>query len=235
MNFRILSTLLYIIASLGISNSAFADKYVIGKFEGSSYASFCEPLLKEAYGALGHELEFRAYPAKRSIVSANRGSVDGDLIRAGAVTRKYKNLVLVPQSISEVNFYAVTLSKKVHVEKWMDLKKYRVGILSGHVISEQNAMGSPLLRYNNFNELSEALILGKVNTIVLDAHNIRTMKKNNPKVGFMVLKPALISIKLYHVLHKKHKKLVPLLNAQFETMLTNGTIHKYNEMALGKK
>jgi len=176
-----------------------------------------QAMLVQAFSQLGIDVVFRYRPDKRSVVEANAGLVDGEFARISSITQDYQNLLLVPESIAELDIVAFSIAPTI------DLKRYQIKQHSyhiGHLLGWKN-IEHLLAGYQHKTGVGDHLTLFKLlvrNRVDVVLYTKIAGQKILAKQKIKIYKtsPSLLAYPVYLVLHKKHASLVPLLAAQLK-------------------
>jgi len=181
--------------------------------------------LEEAYSRLGYEIEFQILPRERSLYEANAGIFDGECTRIEGIEKEYSNLIRVPFLFGVVYVHAYILdSSSINSIFLDDLSEFKFGIVRGTKISEFAASyGSPVI-VTNPRQLVLMLRSGKLDLICLEGFVYDKLKKDMPSVSSLVrINHPIVTKKIYHYIHKKHRNLIPGLLRVFQEMVKDGT------------
>jgi len=186
-------------------------------------ASFnAQTMIVEAFNKLGIEVIFRYRPDKRSIVEANSGLVDGEFARISSITQDYPNLLLVPESIADLDIVAFAISPKIELSDYqINQHNYHIGYLLGWKNIDQL-----LVDYQHKSGLGDHLTLFKL--LAKDRLDVVLFTKTagqeilaRQKIMTYQASPSLLAYPVYLILHKKHAKLVSKLAAQLKIIKGN--------------
>jgi polar amino acid transport system substrate-binding protein len=179
-------------------------------------------IVKEAYRRIGIEAVIRHYPSGRSVVEANEGNTDAELIRNESVDKDFLNLIRVPESIVVTEEHVFVKSPDIEADGYEDLKPYTIGILKGIASTEKSTRGLKRFMVKTPEQLFKMLDLGRVDAVVsLDYLGLNVIKRLNLE-GVRMLTPAFHSFDIYHFVHKKHESLVPKLTIALREMKRQG-------------
>lgn len=189
----------------------------------------------EAFRRIGVQLEIDDIPAKRALVNANKGIHDGDLARVSGVTKRYPNLLPVPEITWIAEIGGFSKDPTIKVTGWESLADYHLSYIRGWVIFERNIKQSKSL------------------TQVVDPERLFTLLTNNRtdialyerKMGYGVIaemglegiheiKPSLTIEPIYIYLHKKHRALIPQVAQAIKEMKQDGTYQRILLQTLGE-
>ena len=184
-------------------------------------------IAREAFARIGIPVELPFLPAERSLLAANSGIHDGELNRIANLEKNYPNLVRVEESMMTFRFVAFTKNCNVQISSWSAFIPYRVGIIKGWKILEDNTGKLPQVTYvNSAQQLFTQLDKGRIDIALygelLGYAQLHAMGIDD----FTVLQPPLAEREMYMYLHKKHKTLAPLVAGALRSMKEDGTYNR---------
>lgn len=184
--------------------------------------------LTSAYKKLNYDIKFLTLPSKRSLKEANTGNVDGEMLRAIGVEKRYPNLIRIPIVICSVESVLLA-NKAVKISSLADLKNYRIGITTGYVDQENIARKYNLnvMRAAKDEILQIMLLRDRVDIIFSTeqkAHTLLKKYKDSEKYNIHKVKTLNRKIDLYHYIHKKHQALLSELTRELNILIKNGLI-----------
>ncbi|MCG8572684.1 MAG: ABC transporter substrate-binding protein [Spirochaetes bacterium] len=175
-------------------------------------------VLRQAYQSLDISIEFKNLPGSRSLIHADLGLIDGDLVRHGEINKEYPNLIPVPIAIYTVEFVVFVKDTNIKITNWESLWPYTISYLAGIKIIEENTAGMKVEAVQSEKQAFLKLYHSR-SDIVIDPllMGLVTLKQLN-LTGITITGPPLETIKLYHHLHNKHELLVPKITRILEDM-----------------
>jgi len=196
-------------------------------FSNSARTGFEDLIAKELYGRLGISIRINHLPAERALRVANEGVEDGILSRIGGMTKNYPNLIQLDEPTLVREFIAFSKKKDLKISGWEDLKPYNVGIITGWKIMEWNIKDvKSLTRVKDAKNLFKLLVNDRVDIIAFARWpGLQQIKDLGLKTVWVIENP-LATKEMFFYVHKKHKKLIPLLNAALRAMKRDGTYQK---------
>jgi polar amino acid transport system substrate-binding protein len=198
-------------------------------------SGYLDQILKEAFSRMNLTVDIHRKPAERSLHDANRGLVDGEFIRVEKIAELYPNLLTVPEHIYEMEFIAFTKSDKLKIDNgWKSLQTYKVGIVRGWKILEENIIYSngPRSDISKQELLFTMLDKGRIDVAVYSRYfGLEVIKQLGIK-GIKTTTPPLAVKKMHLFLHKKHKDKIPAINEILKSMKKDGTFTKIREKIL---
>ena len=188
-------------------------------------------LVKEIYGRLKIPIEIKEMPAKRALVSAKYGVVDGELIRIMRVQEVAPTLIRISPHISQFEGTVFTKNRDIKVDGWDSIKDYHIGIRRGIQYVADGTKGFKHVEVIHDNEtLIQVLNSDRVDIIITPRFNgmIQLKMLNLDKVIYPI-SPPLVTFRLYNYLHVKHRKLAPIIEDLLVEMYVNGELHELRE------
>lgn len=180
-------------------------------------------IVKEAFARIGIKVVILLLPAERSLIKADRGINDGDLVRVGGLQRVYPNLLQVPEKLVELEFVGFTKHIRMRPAGWKSLAPYQVGIVTGWKILEENIDSSRLTTVQNRTLLFTLLVNDRADIVMYERLTgygaVASMKLS----GVYALDPPFVVTPGFLYLHKRHRALVPLVAASLRKMKEDGS------------
>ena len=186
--------------------------YLISYSSGTLFHELVRDRTKAVYKKAGLKVEFVAMPHKRSLISANDGSVDGDVGRVPSVLERYPNLRQVNVILMDLKGIVFTAHDEIKSYDESILQTYTVGHVRGVQWAEKKMTGLEATKVDNYTILFEMLLQGRIdialatevsaNKVLLDlGERASTLRKLEP---FIFAKP------IYHYVNKKNEEIIPL-------------------------
>lgn len=178
----------------------------------------------EAFRRIGHTACIEPLPCERSLLNADAGVTDGDLLRIPeAVLPKTPNLVAVPEVMYEVPMSGFATRPGLRIGKLADLLPLRVGIVLGWKILEDQVRATEVLRVRGPEELFALLIDNKADIVVYERNTGLQLARTLNRTDIRVIEPPLIVTRQHLVLHRRHEKLLNPLAAALRAMKADGS------------
>ncbi|MGD9949041.1 MAG: ABC transporter substrate-binding protein [Desulfobulbus sp.] len=227
--------LMFILGHLLVAwKMGYAQDIVISTFDYKSpNVDVAERVMAEAYKRIGLTMNICRLPALRSLQTANKGEVDGELIRKDEISQTYPNLIKVPITIMTIDFVVFAKEKRFHVNGWESLIPYNVGYRSGIPLIKNNLVkGTKSEEVSTLEQALEKLDLGR-NDVVVDTRLGGLMKlKQLMMKNIVVLEPPLIASPQFHYLHVQNQRLLEPLTVALEQMVKEGVIQQIQQQVL---
>jgi polar amino acid transport system substrate-binding protein len=219
--------------SCAVSYNALAQEIKIATFQfDTEQVNIGITVMTEIYQSIGYEMKLERFPSKRSLVEANLGTTQGELLRIKEIHKKYPNLVQIPYPISHLKAMALTLTGQSEINNMEGLLDKRLGILRG--LEYTNIIIRDLDRevLNSIESLFSVLLSGRVDVILfpeLDAE--KYIKSHQLEDTINIGTYAIVDIPLYHYVHKDSKVVIELLNKKMSEMKKTGALAKLIDKA----
>lgn len=195
---------------------------------------FLDRIVGEAFRRCGVELKLVRLPPERGLRNANAGIEDGELIRVGGIEKIYPNLLRVPEKIADLRFTAFSRHYAVRTDSWAALRPYRIGIIKGWKIYENNLRGivTPLL-VDDAKQLFNLLGRNRVDIVLYTQWAGQAEVRERGMRDARALMPPLASVEVFTYLHKKHAALIPRLAAALRALKADGTYQREFDETIG--
>jgi len=199
-----------------------------------SQNGFMDEVARESLNRIGYQLLINRQPAERGLRSANEGVIDAEMSRVKGIDKVYKNLIRVPEKIMDWEF-VVFSDKKTNLDQgWQNLAKKNLAFITGWKILENNVPKSAfIMKTRDSNQLFQLLKRARTEHVIYERWGgnklIRELNLNNVRMA----SPPLAVKEMYIYLHKRHRKVVPLLSNALKQMKTDGTYSALAQKHLG--
>jgi len=194
---------------------------------------FLDQIASEAFRRCDLKLETMQLPAERSLINANMGIEDGEMSRIAGLEKSYPNLIRVPETIMDWEFYAFSELEIELKGGWSDLANYSVAFINGWKILENNVPAeAEITKVKNAEQLFYLLARKRAQIVIYERWaGLRRIKQQELK-SVRPIQPVLAKRKMYMYLHKKHQALVPKLAAALKSMKLDGTYDRLVKQVL---
>lgn len=172
-------------------------------------------LIRDAFSTLGIDIEMVYLPRLRSLDQANRGYIDGDLLRSEGIKEEARNLIRVPESICISHYYIYAPTQTTTSNYWSDFPDPQPIILTEmrgiNFLWPESLMNTTPLTVPDTQQGLRAISNGRGNLLLLPEGLLELIINNQPDIEFLKLHPRTGSLPGYVWLHKRHKALVSKL------------------------
>lgn len=203
-------------------------------FATEEHDGFYDTLLQRAFRRLDIDLEIRRLPSERSLFAAQNGSVDGEYGRIPAIAPLYDNLVIVPEPLTEFHFSAFVRRGTPPPRSFSDLRDYDVAFINGWKIYEERVTDARSVTLADSEaQLFALLSARRVDVILYNRARGRSYLQRND-VDSVVMSADPLAVRPMHLyLNRRHKELVPRVDAVLREMKRDGTYREIYEGAFG--
>ena len=210
----------------GLSQAEEIKKLTFSTLDGTYVQEISEHVLRAAYKRLGIEIEVKELPARRAIVLANTGGVDGELSRISGIDKKFTSLIPVRVPINFIEGVVLSKDKPVKVDGWNSIRHMKVAIRRGVVFTEKGTKGMDVQVLNSWQSALAALQSDRADVVVIPRTlAAKILLQYEPK-NIIVNEPPIVSMPLFHYLHNKRSAVVPLLERVLNEMQAEGEIER---------
>lgn len=177
----------------------------------------------EAFRRVGVSACMERLPCERSLLNADAGVTDGDLLRIPSVVAgKYPNLVAVPEVLYALPMSGFATRTDIQAKGLDGLAKLRVGYVLGWKILDEQVRAADILRVRGPEELFPLLAEDKADIVIYErATGLQLVKELGLK-GIRALDPPLLVTPQYLVLHRRHQRLAEPLAAAIRAIKADG-------------
>ncbi len=195
---------------------------VIASLKGDPFGGEVKYVLRRAYARLNMDVRFEDMPLARSLMESSSGFVDGELCRMEGLEKQYPTLVCVPVPVHRVEMLAVSVKGGIRISDWDSLKGMRVARRNVLVVMRNLPASVEQVVIERYEHGASMLEEGRVDVLVAPRSLVRSLAWLER--GFQVHEPPLVSIPLFHYLHRKHEALVPVLGRVLRDMEREGLL-----------
>nr|WP_315186587.1 transporter substrate-binding domain-containing protein [uncultured Albidiferax sp.] len=192
----------------------------------SPLAAVAEGVMKEAFKRSGLSAEFKGMPLARSIIMADEGRLDGELVRIADAVKTYPNLVAVPTPVVWLDVGIYSLDEKlVHLPR-AELRAHTVGVTRGTLILTKYSQGMHVTDAHNVAAALDMLTHGRFDIAMMIYIDGELGIARQQLQGIYRRPRYWASEPLYFYLNKKHAALVPRINTALQAMQKEGLLKK---------
>lgn len=196
--------------------------------------AICERVMRRAYQQLGLGVVVEGFPAARSLLWSNGGQVDGELCRMPGIERLYPNLIRVPVSIHFFEVVAFGWNRQVAVQRWDDLRPYRLGVIIGMINEENKTRGYHVEPVPSIEQALRKLAMHRTDFVIVNRVTGLFWAGKLGLAGEFTVSAPLERLELFHYLHLKNASLVAPLSAVLQGMARRGEIQTIRQAVLAE-
>jgi polar amino acid transport system substrate-binding protein len=191
-------------------------------------AMMAQRVLTQAYKQLDVTVSFEELPNQRARALQESNVLDGVDYRI--MDSPVGDLQKVSISVGYEDLVAYSNGKRFKLEGYKSLQPYTIGYLSGAKVFEERLQGMEVDTAPNLESLFRKLDAGRTD-IVIDSRSSYCKVSKLGLHNIVMLEPSLERLPAYHWVSKRHKDLIPRLEAVLKKMAQDGTIRKLQEEA----
>jgi len=210
----------------GISHAEETKTMTFTTLEGTIVQKISARVVEEAYRRLGIQIKIKELPARRAISMANSGAVDGELSRIANVEKKFTSLIPIKIPVNFIEGMVLSKDKPITVDGWKSIKQYRIAIRRGVVFTKNGTKGMDVQVLNSWKAILAALRTQRVDVTVVPKTIALNLLKTDQLDNIIINEPPIISLPLFHYLHKKNSALIPQLKEVLKQMQADGSIEE---------
>lgn len=196
-------------------------------FHTDDYQGLADKVVKEALARIGYDLKVVTLPTERSLMMADTGLVDGELVRTRAIEQRFPDLIRVPEAIVTVDFVVFSYKPIDLNNGWLAFKGKSVGLVIGMKIIEQNVPEEALVtKVKNSRQLFNLLENRKVDYVVFTRDMGADFLHQNSIPGVSSSSAALSSVPGFTYFNRENAQLVPKLTRTLQEMKQEGSYQR---------
>lgn len=215
-----------------------ASALTISVLQESPSSQIYSQILKKIYQHAGVPLDFVVLPTGRSLVQSSNGHIDGELVRIYQVGDLYPTLIRVPTPYTYFESTAFSKIPDIPQEKgWNALIDYRVGMVRGMKHAEiglRDVDTDSVVEVTITKQLFDMLEYGRIDVAVTSKVSGLFFINKYDLQPLYPLEPTLQQHDLYHYLHEKNKKYVPILDKAIREMKESGELKRLKDRHINK-
>lgn len=177
----------------------------------------------ESFRRIGRMACVVPLPCERSLLSADDGTTDGDILRVPAVIAgRYRNLITLPEPGYHFSFQGFATRPDLKIGGLKDLEPLRVGFVLGWKILEERVKAAEVVRVRGPEVLFPLLAAGKADLVIYERLTGLVGMREMGVPGRAVEPPLLVTPQ-HLVLNRRHAALVEPLAKALRAMKADGT------------
>lgn len=172
------------------------------------------------------DMELVFMPATRSLLQANQGLVDGELIRSENSVGNHIGTLAVPEPLCAVDYYLYGLPPATASNYWSDLPDPHLIVLANlHELSRllpPSLTTAPPLAVQNVRQGVRSLLSDQGNLLLMPEGLVEIAQATDPTQTRNIIKlhPRIARQPGYLWLHQRHQNLIPAIAASIKQLKT---------------
>ena len=220
------------LAAMGILRPTYAARRTLTLATGGVWplvadggrAGFAQSVVEAAFRRLDVEIQVVSMSMERSLVNADAGIEDGDLVHGPGAEASYPNLVRVPEKVMDFQIVGYAARPDVQARSWSELERYSVAYITGWKTVERNLKQvRDVTVARDMEQLVQLLANGRADVVVVSRWQGLQRPASSMGVTVRRLDPPLGTIPLFTHLHRRHRDLVAPLAAALVELKRDGT------------
>ena len=140
---------------------------------------------------LGITILIQHLPAERALINANTGIEDGDICRVAGLSKKYPNLLRVPEVLMPIKLVALSKNFNFTVSGFESLQPYHVGFVIGRKALEEKVKNvKTLTKFATDEEIIAALDKNQIDVGIMEKS--QAMMRTHAYPSLKILQPPCI-------------------------------------------
>lgn len=185
-------------------------------------------VLAQVYENIGINITITPLPGNRAQHVVNYGLKDGEIMRIWTYGEENPNSIRVPTPYYYLETMPFVLkNSNVVILQKDDLAKYRLTKIRG--VKHTNNITQGLTNVHEMSKTEEMftlLLSGRVDVVLTNTLDGNLALKRLGLNNIIAMKKPLIRLPLYHYVHKKHEKLIPIVDKEIQRMKANGELSR---------
>ncbi len=205
-----------------ISSPLAAERFEISVPEDAkSFLMLAEPV-EAAYAKLGHHINLNFFPAKRSLLEAQKNpNIDGDLGRIAEAGGAYPGLLRVPVAIYTARAVGLTKQPTLSIQTIEDFQYHKLSAIRGIIFTDMHLKHFDTTYINDLEQGLMLLDTDRVDVFVIpsmyDLHNQALISQHE----LHTISLPFPEVKVYHHIHERHRALLPALTQAMHEVTRN--------------
>ncbi|MCG8612316.1 MAG: hypothetical protein MI864_17480 [Pseudomonadales bacterium] len=215
----------------GLCMSVSAAQPVVLKIGLPDHASaiaeeYAEEVAK-VYEQFGYQWETSRAPARRILIQADRGDLDGVILVPGVVRDHFYNLVQINVSVTSIDMMAFSMPELAEVKHIDDLKGLKVGYLLGYETTERLLQNIGALSVRSYDLLFGMILKHRLDIALALRRETFRFVEHHSEFAVMKMHPTpIIRVPLYHFINRKYEGLVEQVEEALTRQLATGELEK---------
>ena len=181
-------------------------------------------IAKHLFERLGINANVYRSTQKRSVRDLNLGHIDGIVVSARQAFPNITTGIPISEPIIQGDFVALIRKSGSISPKLESLKTRRISFRDGTSILEKIfASHKSVIKVHREGQFLRLLELNRIDVAIAEKRIAQKLLTDRKAAEFKILKPPVISVKGFFIIHKKHRHLLPSLEKALKAMKRDGT------------
>jgi len=200
------------------------ESYNLSSGKNNLIQSISATILVKAYERIDIEIKPVFLNLQDSLQQSNAGITDGEVARVSTITKFTPNLRKVPVPIMFLDAVAFSKNTSIKINDWDDLRNYKFTIVKGVKFIETATKQYERREAKNYLEALELLQSGKTEIVVTSKIAFVNLIYSKKYHNIKAVSESLKRLQLYHFVHKKNSRLIPIITPVLQGMLDSGEL-----------
>lgn len=185
---------------------------------------FEDRLIREVFRRLDIDVRIYDVPSERGLTQLNEGHDDGTLARNPGMSARYPNMVQFSEKALDREYLAYTKRTDLKVNGWNSLAGYKIGIVKGWKILEQNITSAgELISLRDGAQLFRVLDENRIDLAVFNRWGGLYLLRELGIKDVRALEPPLARREVFFYLHQRHADLAVRASEILREIKQDGT------------
>ena len=138
---------------------------------------------------------------------------------------------IVPVAINALKGSVFTKTPGKNIRKWEDLRPLKIGLRLGAKYAEYGTQGMNVVSAPTNQMVFSMLDRNRIDVAISTALEGSIMIRKLRLEGITIIERPLVTLDLFHFLHKKHETIIPRITKALEAMAKEGRIEMIRKKA----
>ena len=198
--------------------------YVLSYSPGTLFHQLVKNRTRDVYRRAGLKAEFKPVPHNRSLVSANAGTVDGDVGRVPSIEETYPDLRRVNVKLMDLKGAVYTTHEDIRFYSEDLLEQYRVGCVLGVRWTKKKMEGITITTTKDYQTLFKMLLSDRIDIVLATEASADAVlsELGDKALKIYKLEPFVFSAPIYHYVNKKNESVISRLEKALAELVQEG-------------
>ncbi len=183
--------------------------------------------ITQVYEQLGYEVHLHTAPARRMLVEADRGKLDGVILVPSIIEQHFPHLRRIDVPMASIDMVVLSHPSIPDIQSVDDLGRYRIGYLMGYETADTVLRDMHATPVRNYNLLFKMVMKDRLDVILALRRESYRFVTEHPEFSQLKLHPKpLYDIKLYHYVNDKHALLEKQITRILEQKWASGELQQ---------
>lgn len=201
-----------------------ASALTIGSPSNSEVAQMAQAVLRQAYAKAGIEFNPTTLPLRRSLQMADRGDIDGEMMRSAGTLKEMPHLIRIDVPVARLVLAVYRRGECPRSTSVAELSQQRVAYFRGTLLIERLLPAGALIPADDTWDALRRLQAGMADAAMGAELETDTLLASNGVRGICKVTEPVSDAPLYHALHQRHAALAARLEQVLKEMQASGEL-----------